>query len=186
MGTVTVTMGGVDITATAYTASSGVISIASVTGDVVITAAATKDVTYINLVPTAVDSSGASAPYTDGKYLGSSGAPSDMSGFVTTGFIPFDGGAVHVYRFGGDGIAWNTYGCRVAWYNADFTLKGSVVSYDQLGKSIYYPTKVDDAIAAAAISTNANVAPPQGAAYFRVSAKGSGANLIITLDEEIN
>lgn len=186
MGTVTITMGGADITATAYTASTGVISIASVTGDVVITAAATKDVTYTNLVPTAVDSSGASAPYTDGKYLGSNGVPGDMSGFVATGFIPFDGGAVHVYRFGGDGIAWNTYGCRIAWYNADYSLKGSVVSYDKVGSSIYYPAAVEDANAAAAISTNANVAPPNGAAYFRVSAKGSGANLIITLDEEIN
>lgn len=185
MSSVTVTMGGVDITSTAYTASSGAISIASVTGDVVITAVATKVVTYTNLVPTAVDSSGASAPYTDGKYLGSNGAPSDMSGFVTTGFIPFDGGAEHVYRIGGDGIAWNTYGCRIAWYNADFSLKGSPTNYDKIGVSVYYPTKVEDANAAAAFSTDANVAPPQGAAYFRVSAKGSGENLIITLDEPI-
>ena len=29
------------------------------------------------------------------------------------------------------------------------------------------------------------IAGVQGAAYFRVSAKGSGANLIVTLDEEI-
>ena len=186
METVSVTMGGVDITSTAYTASSGAISIASVTGDVVITAVATKIITYTNLVPTAVDSSGASAPYTDGKYLGSNGAPSDMSGFVTTGFIPFDGGAEHIYRIGGDGITWNTYGCRIAWYKADFSIKGSPTNYDKIGVSIYYPTKVEDANAAAAFSTDANVAPPQGASYFRVSAKGSGTNLIITLDEEID
>lgn len=185
MGTVVVKMGGTDITSTAYTASSGAISIASVTGDVVITAVATKVVTYTNLVPTAVDSSGASAPYTDGKALSSSGTTSDMDGFVTTGFIPFDGGANHVYRIGGEGIAWNTYGCRIAWYKADYSLKGSPTNYDKIGVSIYYPTKVEDANAAAAFSTDINVAPPQGAAYFRVSAKGSGANLIITLDEEI-
>ena len=185
MGTVVVKMGGTDITSTAYTASSGVISIAEVTGDVTITAVATKVVTYTNLVPTAVDSSGASAPYTDGKYLSSSGSPSDLSGSVTTGFIPFDGGASHVYRIGGDGIEWNTYGCRIAWYKADFSLKGSPINYDKIGASIYYPTKVEDANAAAAFSTNINVAPPNGAAYFRVSAKGSGANLIVTLDEEI-
>nr|DAO00145.1 MAG TPA: putative phosphohydrolase [Caudoviricetes sp.] len=185
LGAVTVKMGGVDITSTAYTASTGVISIASVTGDVTITAAATKDVTYTNLVPTAVDSTGASAPYTDGKYLGSSGAPSDMSGFVTTGFIPFDGGAEHTYRIGGDGIAWNTYGCRIAWYNVDYSPKGSVVSYEKIGSSIYYPTKVEDANAAAAFSTDENVAPTNGAAFFRISAKGAGTNLIVTLDEEI-
>ena len=186
MGTVEVKMGGTDITSTAYTASTGAISIAKVTGDVTITAVATKIVTYTNLVPTAVDSFGASAPYTDGKYLGSNGAPSDMSGFVTTGFIPFDGGAEHVYRIGGDGIAWNTYGCRIAWYQANHSLKGSPVSYEKIGSSIYYPSKVEDANAAAAFSTDANVAPPNGAAFFRVSAKGSGTNLIITLDQEIS
>lgn len=186
MGSVVIKMGGTDITSTAYTASSGAISIASVTGDVVITAVATKVVTYTNLVPIAVDSAGASAPYTDGKYLGSNGAPSDMSGFVTTGFIPFDGGAKHVYRIGGDGIAWNTYGCRIAWYQANHSLKGSPVSYEKISSSIYYPSKVEDANAAAAFSTDANVAPPQDAKYFRVSAKGKGANLIITLDQEIS
>lgn len=186
MGSVVIKMGGTDITSTVYTASTGVISIASVTGDVTITAVATKVVTHTNLVPTAVDSSGASAPYTDGKYLGSNGVPSDMSGFVTTGFIPFDGGAEHVYRIGGDGIAWNTYGCRIAWYQANHSLKGSPVSYEKIGSSIYYPSKVEDANAAAAFSTDANVAPPNGAAFFRVSAKGSGANLIITLDQEIS
>ena len=185
LGDVTVTMGEIDVTATAYNADTGVISIAAVTGDVVITANATKVVSYHNLVPTAVDSSGASAPYTDGKALSSSGAPSDMNGFVTTGFIPFDGGANHIYRIGGDGISWNTYGCRIAWYKADFSLKGSPTNYDKIGVSIYYPTKVEDANAAAAFSTDINVSPPQGAAYFRVSAKGRGEKLIITLDEPI-
>lgn len=59
------------------------------------------------------------------------------------------------------------------------------MSYDQLGRNMYYPTKIDDPNAAAAFSTDANVAPPKGAAYFRVSAKGSGANLVVTLDEKI-
>ena len=185
ISSVTVTMGGTDITATAYNADTGVISIAAVTGNVVITAKATKVVSYHNLVPTAVDSSGASAPYTDGKMLSSSGVISDSPSFVTTGFIPFDGGASHVYRIGGEGIKWDEYGARLAWYKADFTLKGSVLSYNQLGKSIYFPTKIDDPNAAVAFTTDVNVAPPQGAAYFRVSAKGKGGNLIITLDEPI-
>lgn len=185
LGEVTVEMGGANITATAYNANTGVINIASVTGDVVITAKATKEVSYHNLVPTAVDSSGASAPYTDGKMLSSSGVISDNPSFTTTGFIPFDGGASHTYRIGGEGIKWNEYGSRIAWYKADFSLKGSVLKYDQLGKSIYYPTKIDDPNAAVAFTTDINVAPPQGAAYFRVSAKGKGVNLIITLDEPI-
>ena len=185
MSSVTVKMGGTDITATAYNADTGVISIAAVTGDVVITAKATKVVSYHNLVPKAVDSSGVSAPYTDGKMLSSSGVIADNPSFVTTGFIPFDGGANHIYRIGGEGIKWDEYGARLAWYKADFSLKGSVLKYDQLGKSIYFPTKIDDPNAAVAFTTDINVAPPQGAAYFRVSAKGRGANLIVTLDEPI-
>lgn len=185
MSSVTVTMGGTDITATAYNSDTGVISIAAVTGDVVITAKATKVVSYHNLVPKAVDSSGASAPYTDGQALNSSGTTVAQNNFTVTGFIPFDGGASHTYRIGGDGIKWNEYGSRIAWYKADFSLKGSVVKYDQLGASQYFPSKIDDPNAAAAFTTDINVVPPQGAAYFRVSAKGSGANLIVTLDEEI-
>lgn len=186
MGNVVIKMSGTDITSTAYTASTGAISIAKVTGDVTITAVATKIVTYTNLVPTAVDSSGAPAPYTDGQALNSSGTTVAQNHFTTTGFIPFDGGAEHIYRIGGEGISWNEYGCRIAWYNADFSLKGSVLKYEQLGLSQYFPTKIDDPNAAAAFSTDKNVVPPQGAAYFRVSAKGSGANLIITLDQEIS
>lgn len=185
MSSVTVAMGGTDITSTAYNSDTGVVSIAAVTGDVVITAKATKVVSYHNLVPMAVDSSGASAPYTDGLMLSSSGTTSEDNHFTTTGFIPFDGAAVHIYRIGGEGITWNEYGARLAWYNADFTLKGSVLSYNQLDKSIYYPTKIDDPNAAVAFSTDANVAPPHGAAYFRVSAKGKGENLVVTLDEKI-
>lgn len=185
MSSVTVAMGGTDITSTAYNSDTGVVSIAAVTGDVVITAKATKVVSYHNLVPKAVDSSGASAPYTDGLMLSSSGTTSEDNHFTTTGFIPFDGAAVHIYRIGGEGITWNEYGARLAWYNADFTLKGSVLSYNQLDKSIYYPTKIDDPNAAVAFSTDANVAPPHGAAYFRVSAKGKGENLVVTLDEKI-
>lgn len=186
MGNVVIKMSGTDITSTAYTASTGAISIAKVTGDVTITAVATKIVTYTNLVPTAVDSSGAPAPYTDGQALNSSGTTVAQNHFTTTGFIPFDGEAVHIYRIGGEGISWNEYGCRIAWYNADFSLKGSVLKYEQLGLSQYFPAKIDDPNAAAAFSTDKNVVPPQGAAYFRVSAKGSGANLIITLDQEIS
>ena len=185
MSSVTVKMGGTDITSTAYNSDTGVVSIAAVTGDVVITAKATKVVSYHNLVLTAIDSNGASAPYTDGQMLKSDGTTSALNHFTVTGFIPFDGGAVHVYRIGGDGITWNEYGARLAWYNADFTLKGSVLSYDQLGRNMYYPTKIDDPNAAVAFSTDANVAPPQGAAYFRVSAKGKGENLVVTLDEKI-
>lgn len=43
ISSVTVTMGGTDVTATAYTAANGVVYIADVTGDIVITATATEN-----------------------------------------------------------------------------------------------------------------------------------------------
>ena len=185
METVVVKMGGTDITATAYNADTGVISIVSVTGNVVITANATKVMSYHNLVPTAVDSNGASAPYTDGMKLDSNGATSAYNHFVVTGFIPFDGGANHTYRIGGEGITWNEYGAIIAWYNADFTLHSNVIKYDKIGASMYWPTPIEEPNTAITFSTDAYVAPPKGAAYFRVSAKGKGENLIVTLDEKI-
>lgn len=48
MGTVTVSMGNTDITATAYNSETGAISIASVTGNVTITATAVEDVGWIS------------------------------------------------------------------------------------------------------------------------------------------
>ncbi len=164
----------------------GVISIPSVTGSIEITATAQKLVNYTNLVNLAVDSSGNPAPYTDDTYISSSGNTGSLSGFVSTGFIPFDGGAVHTYRIGGEDISWNEYGARIGWYKADFTRNGDYVeSYDSIGVNMYHPAYIEDANAAAAFVTDENFTYPAGAAYFRISAKGLGQNLIVTLDEPI-
>lgn len=124
--------------------------------------------------------------YDDGKALDTSGGLMDLAGYVTTDFIPIDGAAVHTYRIGGEGITWNdSYGyCRIAWYDADKNLKGSVMPCNKIGSSIYYPAAVEDDTVAAAFSTNANVVAPNGAAYFKITAMGSGSHLIVTIDEE--
>lgn len=180
---VTVTMGGTDITSMVY--SDGSINIPNVTGDIVITAVAIKPIHYTNLVDTAIDSNGVSAPYTDGAYMSSNGLISEGTGTVTTGFIPIDGGNSHIYRIGGEGITWNTYPARIAWYNSNFALKGDVMNYSKVGSSQYYPVPITGENTAASFQTNENFLAPIGAAYFRVCAKGKGANLIITLDEPI-
>lgn len=122
----------------------------------------------------------------DGYCLDTAGADMSLAGYAVTDYIPIDGGNSHVYRIGGEGISWSdSYGyCRIAWYDADKKLKGSVMSWDKIGSSIYYPVKVEDDTVAAAFSTNANVAAPNGATYFKITAMGSGANLIVTIDEE--
>lgn len=73
MSSVNVTMGNTDITSTAYNAETGAISIASVTGNVVITAEAVEDVGWISGVPydyetIAGESFGNRGAYTRGDY----------------------------------------------------------------------------------------------------------------------
>lgn len=189
--TVAITMGGTDITSTAYNSSTGAISIAAVTGNVIITAVASKPLSYHNLVPTAQDSSGNIAPYQDGKSLSSSGAAGDYSGYTLTGFIPLpDGRTAHIYRIAGTGITWegaDSYN-RIAWYDANHSLVGTVVPAVRMGSSQYFPSLISESTTAATIDASnspygSNV--PANAAYFRLGAKGSGANLIVTLDEII-
>lgn len=126
--------------------------------------------------------------YTDGTYILANGNTSAASGYTTTDFIPVDGANTHTYRIGGEGISWadSSGYCRIAWYDANKTLKGTPMSWDKIGSSIYYPTIVEDGNAAFAFATNANVAPPNGAAYFRITAKGSGANLAVTIDDPLD
>ena len=187
--TVRVSMGGTDITATAYNAETGVVSVARVTGDITITATASKPVTYTNVVPTAVDSSGASLPYQEGYNLSSSGDVQEENGFVTTGFIPLSGNVTkHIYRIGGDGIIFSKTEehSRVGWYDSTFQLLGNVMPAKKIDASVYYPSSIPESTTAMTFQvteTASNV--PASAAYFRVSAKGKGENLIITIDEPI-
>lgn len=182
-------MGGTDITATAYNAATGVVSIARVTGDITITATASKPVTYTNLVPTAVDSSGASMPYQNGYNLSSSGNAQSGSGFVTSGFIPLPGNVTkHVYRIAGEGIVFSkaeAY-CRVGWYDSTFQLLKTVIPANKIDVSVYFPSSIPESTTAMTFQvTEAASNVPASAAYFRVSAMGKGENLIITLDEPI-
>lgn len=91
LDSVTVTMGGVDITSTAY--SNGTITIAAVTGNVTIVAVASKP--RVNLLPSATDTDG--TIYNDTGYkpntrLNSAGNPTAATGYYTTGFIPLTAG----------------------------------------------------------------------------------------------
>lgn len=72
--TVTVTMGGVDITSTAY--NNGTVSIAKVTGDIVITASATQKAAYTNLADPSADG------WVNNSRLSSSGADKGEGGYA--------------------------------------------------------------------------------------------------------
>lgn len=186
LGTVTVTMGGTDITSTAY--SDGGISIASVTGDIVITAVATKIVSYTNQVPISTDADGNvfnGTGYIDGYRINSSGATAALSGFTATGFIPFTKG--QTIRIGGEGITFDEYGCLVMFYDlSKTTLTNTGIAYDKVGNTAY-GTWITEETSVFCLDPNGNfpssLTTEQG--YIRISAKGSGANLIVTLDEKI-
>ena len=184
-GSVIIMMGGTDITSTAY--NDGEINIAQVTGDIVITAAASKPVTYTNLVPTAVDSTGASMPYQDGYSLNSSGELIEDSTITTTGFIPLADNVVkHIYRIAGAGISFSKsepYN-RIAWYDSSFN-KLAVLAANKVDFSEYFPSSIEESTTSMTINVRGGDNTPTSAAYFRVAATGKGENLIVTLDEPI-
>ena len=90
LSSVTVTMGGTDITNTAYNANTGVVSIASVNGNVVITAAAV--VSRTDVLRQSVSSDGTpyngGMGYKSGYRLNSGGNEAAASGVYCSGFIP--------------------------------------------------------------------------------------------------
>lgn len=187
VSSVKIMMGGVDVSA--YY-KDGIIAIPAVTGDIVITAkAVTQAPKYTNVVLAAVNNKGASMPYQDNYNLSSSGAPQSDNGHVTTGFIPLAGNVTnHVYRIAGSGIEFSksdTYS-RVAWYDANFALLKSVMPAQRIDSSQWFPVSIEEVNTAMTFQpTDSSTNVPTSAAYFRVSAKGKGANLVITLDEPI-
>lgn len=183
---VTVTMGGVDITSTAWDGS--VITIPEVTGSVVITASAAKQVSYINLVRSSIDTDGSTyngIGYKDGYRLGSSGSEAELSGCAVSGYIelPADGQA-HTLRLGGEGITWSSYGCQVVVYDAEFTAQSVSMNYNQIGNAGYGTWDTTEGTAFTLTWTAGHAFST--AKYLRISAKGSGVNMIVTIDEPID
>ena len=186
LDTVTVTMGGTDITSTAY--SDGGISIASVTGDIVITAVATKIVSYTNQVPISTDADGNvynGTGYKDGYRISSSGAEAALRSATATGFIPFTKG--QTIRIGGEGIMYDKYGCLLMFYDLSKTVIANAgIGYDKIGNTTYgtWTTEENSVFCLDPNDTYPNTLSGNSG-YIRISANGSGANLIVTLDEEI-
>lgn len=187
LNSVTVTMGETNITSTAY--SDGSISIASVTGDIVITAVATKIVSYTNQVTISTDTDGNvfnGTGYKDGYRINSSGAEVALSGFAATGFIPFTKG--QTIRIGGEGITYDSYGCLLMFYDTNKTVIANVgISYQHVGSTTYgtWTTEETSVFCLDPVYNYPNTFSGDSL-YIRISAKGSGANLIVTLDEKID
>lgn len=123
--------------------------------------------------------------YSDGYYLGSDGTVKPVADtYTTTDFISIDSTATHTYRIGGEGITWqDAYGYgRIAWYDSDKKSLG-VTAWNKIGTNEYYPAWVEDENVESAFATLPTQSIHNKAAYFRITAKGSGADLIVTIDE---
>ena len=183
----TITMGGTDITSTAWNATTKEVSISKVTGNVVITAIANKLITYTNQVTISTDSSGNiynNTGYKDGYRINSSGSEAALSGYACTGFIPFTKG--QTIRLGGNGITFADYGCMMMFYDENKKyLSNSGIDYSKVGKETYGAWTTEENSVFCLQVENTYPATMGTNGYIRISAKGAGANMIITLNEEI-
>lgn len=200
LASVKVTMGGADVTADYY--ADGTVYIPSVTGNIVITAAAEESAAEAdNAIRDSVDASG--NPYNGGQgwktgyRLNSSGAETALDGWEVTGFIPVTQES-NVYF---SEIDWNSDGQGkdyMALYDSSFNVIGSqpIVSswltgtvkedrlemghcaFDDAGNLtyLYIGTLVIGSFAGQSSTNLANVA------YFRISACGITNESVITIE----
>lgn len=167
LGTVTVKMGGKDITSSAY--ANGVITITEITGDVVITAAGVKE--SVNWAYKGIGTDGniynGGKGYKENTRLStSSGNESDATGMTVTGYIWVPSGSVIRVKDIDLTSGNSTYGI----YNSSFTKISTGYCNDLFG-----------AADSNGVRSRQNTA---GDSYYRISGAW-GSNPIITVDEEI-
>lgn len=187
---VTVTMDGKDITATAY--NNGTVTISRVTGNVVITAKAQAHANFTNLVPLSINADGSDFNgdgdgYDNDTYVNSSGAIAAKKGSTSTGFIPVTPGA-KIIRIAGEGLSIDQTYTRIASYDADFDLiANSPYMYMgiQHSSGVYYQGKLinEDSTLITLELEKASIL--SSGVYLRVCTNGDGAELVVTVDEEI-
>ena len=179
LDTVTVTMGGTDITATAY--SGGAIIIAEVTGNIVITVTTVSNVVYdvTNLVPTSQEK-GSTAVYNgigykNGAYVSDNGADGNDAANVVTGWIPYNKEVIYIrgaiLDLTDSHVRWRSYfGNKTDSLFGDGSNMNNFFTIETLADQYYRLTPKDTI---------------KNSAYYRISLVGSGENLIITHDEPI-
>lgn len=198
---VTVTMGGIDVTSSVY--SNGVITIANPTGDIVITASAIL-IPVVNNVLATAEEYGSTAVYNgvgykDGKYLSTSAIPYEGTdaNFFTTGYIPYEvpetGLPKSIYI---KGAVWTTDShARMNFFKDNKTIvnagfiegtgsgnntMSTYFAVETLGANYIKLTPIASGNTSVLYAKNVD-----SAEYFRMSLKGSGSGVIITIDEPI-
>lgn len=189
VSSVTVTMGGTDITSTAV--SGGNINIPSVTGDIVITATAVADepvVVYTNQIPISTDANGSVLGIKSGYRLSlSSGNETAASGYSCTGFIPAK--TDDVLRIKGIDLT-NENATNIICYDSGKKPFRGAATSGNYGTSLYNlfvtnGTQSGDVYTATLIGDLVN-GFNQGLAYIRIGSKSITADSILTVNQEIN
>lgn len=187
---VSVKMGMTDITETAH--KDGVITIAKVTGNVVITAKAQATPNFTNLVPLSINKDGTDYNvdgdgYDNDTYINSSGVIAARPGSVSTGFIPVAAGAKTI-RVAGDDLSIDPIYTRIACYDADFNLIVGT-PYKNMGaqhsSGTYYQGRLIEEPATLLTLELEDLSLLAKGVYMRICTNGDGAELIVTVDEEI-
>ena len=174
---VTVVMGGVNVTSSVY--SNGVISIPAVTGNIVITAVGEEKVEIINLLDT--------VGYTDNTRLSSSsGSEKTQSGHVATGYIDISGDKMgDVIRTSGINFGHGTYPDQAVYVrydaNKNMVACGYIDSVYRIGPYL----KSIDASGNLTLTFDAANSGDNATSFFRMSGMGVGANGIITKNQPI-
>lgn len=132
ISSVSITMGGVDITATAY--ADGTVSIPSVTGNIVITATATEIVRE-NLLT-----------MNDGKInkrFNATNTESSVNGYFITDYFAYSGGGLRIVKgySNASGLYKSNHyeNCRIGFYDANktFITAGYIANTDSAGSGNY-------------------------------------------------
>ena len=183
LDSIIVTMGGTDITSTAV--SGGNISIASVTGDIVITASASVAAAgYTNMLPLAVDSDGSAFNgghgWTSGYRLNSSGGTTAATnGCTVTGFIPAKKkdvlhlAGIELHKTGSTNDSYQ----RIVAYDSSF----AYIATQNLS-SLAWPYELDDNGCFKSITVGTS---SSAVAYIRMSGFTFSDETIVTVNEPI-
>lgn len=190
LNNVTVTMGGVNVTSSVY--SNGIITIDSVTSNIVITATAVQKPSYTNLVTTSINADGSQYMppngYQDYYRLNSSGGTTSTDvPSANCGFIPYNGEVIRVWGTTSS-IVGNT-GNYIMMYDATFKFIGGVGMNNAVASGATWTEKDGkymftlDPASITNTTTKNNLA---SAKYIRASMlQCKGADLVVTLNEPI-
>ena len=199
---VKVVMGGVDITSSVY--SNGVINIPKVTGNITITVVGGRE--YTNQVPISEDAAGTGIyngiGYKNGIYLSSSGGTSydgKDAAYTATGWIPYkvksDGTFPSIYIKGLDWVAESH--SRLFFYYLNNGVKNMIYGTSNnlyvTGtngnlEKLFTLTDLGDKywkLTPTSTMNGMDTAISSPITWLRFSLKGTGANLIVTIDEPI-